>query len=173
MAEKIPYTFAISAFFQQVKCVNVPQGYFTDWPAALESDEPYEGSEALVKCKQAFLVTKGSFELQIEGESTITIAAGEMSLPYRYRAAMKIVSAEDGSGYICVTPRDGQFWQRQSGFVANGNAIDIATPQTERSFVVVISGDLGGNVAGAEIDIQPGTTNFVAGADTRFIHFWK
>lgn len=174
MAENIPYVAHLSAFFQQVKCVNVPAGYFTDWPAADPADEAFEGSETLVKCKPAFLVTAGSFELQIEGQSTVTIAAGEMSLPYRYKAPIKIVSAQDDSAYTCVLPRDGQFWNRQSGFVHSGTSIDIVTPETERSFLVIIAGALDEYASGAEIPLDSGSTvTLLASADTYFIHLWK
>lgn len=173
MPNQIQFNWSITSMFRIAKCVNTPAGYSIDLAEASADAEPVEGSDVLVKCNEIMLVTKGSFDLEIEGQSTVSLNAGDLSLPQRYKTPIRIVSTQDDSGYTCITPRDGTFWNRQSGFVASGQQIDIETPETEAAFVFIVIGGLDNYLVGSLISVQPGVSSFTATADTHFVHLWK
>lgn len=179
MANPIQFKYGITTLFRIVKCVNVPVGDYYDLPVAPDNAVPVDGSDDLVKCPEVMFVTTGGFELQVpELPDPIPVAAGELSSAQRYRSALKIVATADNSSYTCITPRDNSFWDREVGFVASGEQINVTTPDANFSYVFIVSGAV--TVGHSEYLVNAlipaptdGDITLTATADTYFIHVWQ
>jgi|GEM_PF-4212443 len=178
MSNKITYKYGISRPFHFAKCVGILTGDYLDVAAVPDDVAPIDGSENVYPSKEILLVLAGSFQLQTPEAGNIDLNAGDMSSSHRYKSAIKIVATADGSSYVCVTPNDNSFWDRQSGFIANGDTLEITTPaEAADAYVYVGEGgvvDAEGNpqLVGAFIRVSGGIT-LTATADTYFIHMWK
>lgn len=179
MSDQIQFKFGISKLFRTAKCVGILTGSYLDIAAAQENAVPVEGSDTLVWSNEILIVTAGSFELQVpELPSPIALHAGDISSSQRYRSAIKIVATADDSAYTCITPRDGQFWQREAGFVAAGDQITVETPAgAVDAYVFIATGgaqkDGEGLLVGSLTQVTGNTVLTGGATDTHFVHFWK
>lgn len=178
MSEPIVFKYGVSKLFRWAKCINVRTADYWDVPAAPDA-EPVPGSDTLVVCPDILLVLAGAFEMQVpELASPIALPAGEAGSPQRFRSALKIVATADDSSYVCFIPRDGSFWNRQTGFVAAGDSIDIETPPCADAHLFVPVGGLaavtGDIPANSVRQLTPGqTATFTATHDTYFVQVWR
>lgn len=178
MPEPIVFKYGRSNLFRWAKCINVRKGDYWDVPAAPDA-EPIPGSDTLVVCPDILLVLAGAFEMQVpELTSPIQLPAGEAGSPQRFRSALRVVATADDSSYVCFIPRDQSFWQREVGFVAAGDRINLDVPAAAEAHLFVPTGGLTG--AGAEVQantvraLSTGqTTTFTAAHDTWFILVWR
>lgn len=177
MSEQIQFTFGINSLFRVAKCVNTPSGYYLDIPAAKEDAKPIDGSDTLVATPEILIVTKGAFELQVPELGTITLHAGDIASPQRFRGPLKVISAANGSEYTCLTPRDGSIWEREAAFVSAGESIQLETPQNASQNLVFVSvGGLsdanGDHLSGSLIRLS-GNETLTGITDCHFVHLWK
>jgi hypothetical protein len=135
-----------------------------------------EGSASLVTCPEILMVTAGSFDMIVPEAGTITLHAGDMGSPQRYRGALRLVAAQDDSAYVCITPRDNSFWEREAVFVPAGESITLDPVACQAEAVLVATGGLKVGAAdygvGAVVRLDAGRT-LTAAQDTYFIHLWK
>lgn len=177
MAEPIVFKLALTPHFRIAKCVNVRAGDFYYLPAAPEEADAVPGSDTLVVCPEIMLVTRGSFELTAPELGVIALHAGDAGSPQRFRGPIRIEAAEDDSAYICITPRDNSFWERQAGFVPAGETISLETPPCNSAALLVATGGL--ICAGSELGVgsllrlSPGQADLTAPRDSYFVHLWR
>lgn len=178
MTERIQFKYGITKNFRTAKCVNVPLGSYLDMPAAPSDAVPYEDSETFVGTPEMLMVLKGTFELSMaELPNPIVLNAGDMSSPQRFRSPLKIVCATEDSSYICLTPLDNSFWQREAAFVAAGDDIQIAVPDgATASYIFVATGSLssplGQHLVGSLVELTD-AIQIHGEVDSHFVHLWK
>lgn len=177
MADLIQFKYGITKLFRIAKCINTPSGAYLDVPAADDDATHVGDSDILLESREILLVTNGAFDMLVPEVGTISLHAGDMSSGQRYRSALRIQASVDDSAYVCLTPRDHSFWNRESGFVASGDQIMVDTVDgAAESYVYVGVGGLtsavGEHLVGSLVPLT-GETTFTATFDTYFIHVWK